>query len=152
YVGSKGGSIGTPKGLMKYMLQLEQGCVIDEVSSLEIKKLLYMTDRRIRYAYSPRLNNAAVYFKSGSLYSCDKSKSTPCGKYMGNRYNYMNSIITVEHTDGTNYMVCLMSNVLSKNSAGDHMYLASAIDKTIRSINDTSKDSQEFNSENSDNN
>ncbi|EAS20521.1 hypothetical protein BBFL7_01409 [Flavobacteria bacterium BBFL7] len=152
YVGSKGGSIGTPKGLMKYMLQLEQGCVIDEVSSLEIKKLLYMTDRRIRYAYSPRLNNAAVYFKSGSLYSCDKSKSTPCGKYMGNRYNYMNSIITVEHTDGTNYMVCLMSNVLSKNSAGDHMYLASAIDKTIRSINDTSKDSQEVNSENSDNN
>lgn len=138
---------------MKFMVQLEQGCVIDEVSSLEIKKLLYMTDRRIRYAYSPQLDNAAVYFKSGSLYSCDKSKSTPCGKYMGgNRYNYMNSIITVEHEDGTNYVVCLMSNILSKNSAGDHMYLASAIDKTIRSINITSNDSQEVTIENSDNN
>nr|WP_042269091.1 hypothetical protein [Nonlabens ulvanivorans] len=151
YVGSKGGSIGTPKGLMKFMVQLEQGCVIDEVSSLEIKKLLYMTDRRIRYAYSPQLDNAAVYFKSGSLYSCDQSKSTPCGKYMGNRYNYMNSIITVEHEDGTNYMVCLMSNILSKNSAGDHMYLASAIDKTIRSINNTNHDSQAVTTDNSGN-
>lgn len=135
YVSSKGGSIGTPKGLMKYLLQLEQGCVIDEESSLEIKRLLYMTDRRIRYAYSPRLNNAAVYFKSGSLYSCDKSKDTPCGKYRGNRYNYMNSVIIVEHPDGTNYIVCLMSNVLSKNSAGAHMYLASKIDQAIHKRN-----------------
>ena len=38
----------------------------------------------------------------------------------------------VEHPDGTNYIVCLMSNILGKNSAGDHMYLASAIDKQIR--------------------
>ncbi|MGJ8683829.1 MAG: serine hydrolase [Nonlabens sp.] len=144
YVGSKGGSIGTPKGLMKYMLKLEQGCVIDEESSLEIKKLLYMTDRRIRYAQSPQLNNAAVYFKSGSLYSCDKSKSTPCGKYMGNRYNYMNSIIMVEHEDGTNYIVCLMSNVLSKNSAGAHMYLATAIDKKIRAINTPTAPSEDY--------
>ena len=132
YVGSKGGSIGTPKGLMKYFIKLEQGLVVDEESSLEIKRLLYMTDRRIRYGASPRLNNAAVYFKSGSLYSNNKSLGTPYGEYKGNVYNYMNSVCIVEHPSGVNYIVCLESNVLSKNSAGAHLYLASAIDKAIR--------------------
>jgi hypothetical protein len=131
YVGRKGGSIGTPKGLMKYLVQLERGAVIDDSSSLEMKRILYITDRRIRYAGSPRLDSARVYFKSGSFYSCDKTKSTPCGDYAGNKFNYMNSVITVEHKNGKKYIVCLMTNVLSKNSAGEHLYLASAIDKVI---------------------
>jgi hypothetical protein len=126
-----GGSIGSPEGLMKYLVQLEQGNVIDEASSLEMKRLLYITDRRIRYAQSNRLDSARVYFKSGSYYSCDPSKTTPCGDYAGHRFNYMNSVITVEHPNGKNYIVCLMTNVLSKNSAGAHMYLASAIDDII---------------------
>jgi hypothetical protein len=132
YVGSKGGSIATPKGLMKYFINLEQGLVIDQESSLEIKRLLYMTDRRIRYGASPQLNDAALYFKSGSLYSNNKALGTPYGEYKGNVYNYMNSVCIVEHPNGTNYIVCLESNVLSTNSAGAHMYLASAIDKQIR--------------------
>lgn len=132
YVGSKGGSIGTPKGLMKYFVKLEQGLVIDQESSLEIKRLLYMTDRRIRYGASLQLNDAAVYFKSGSLYSNNPSLGTPYGEYKGNVYNYMNSVCIVEHPSGINYIVCLESNVLSTNSAGAHMYLASAIDKQIR--------------------
>lgn len=132
YVGSKGGSIGTPKGLMKYFIKLEQGLVVDQESSLEIKRLLYMTDRRIRYGASPQLNDAAVYFKSGSFYSNNKSLGTPYGEYKGNVYNYMNSVCIVEHPSGVNYIVCLESNVLSKNSAGAHLYLASAIDKAIR--------------------
>jgi hypothetical protein len=70
YVGDKGGSIGTPTGLMKFLVQLEQGKVVDEASSLEMKRLMYMTDRRIRYAQAPALKEAAVYFKSGSLYKC----------------------------------------------------------------------------------
>ena len=131
YVGRMGGSIGTPKGLMKYLVQLEQGKVIDEASSLEMKRLLYITDRRIRYAQSPKLDSARVYFKSGSFYSCDRSKPTYCADYAGNRFNYMNSVITVEHPNGKNYIVCLMTNVLSKNSAGAHMYLASKIDDVI---------------------
>ncbi len=132
YVGDKGGSIGTPLGLMKFLVMLEQGNVIDEASSLEMKRLMYMTDRRIRYAQSPALKEAAVYFKSGSLYKCDRSKGEPCGKYQGNVQNFMNSVIIVEHPDNCKYMVVLMSNVLRKNSASDHMYLASAIDKIIR--------------------
>lgn len=131
YVGRLGGSIGTPKGLMKYLVQLEQGNVIDEESSLEMKRLLYITDRRIRYAKSSKLDSARVYFKSGSFYSCDKTKSAPCGDYAGNKFNYMNSVITVEHPNGKRYIVCLMTNVLSKNSAGEHMYLASAIDNVV---------------------
>ena len=132
YVGDKGGSIGTPLGLMKFLVQLEQGKVVDEQSSLEMKRLMYMTDRRIRYAQAPSLKEAAVYFKSGSLYKCDRSKGEACGKYMGNVTNFMNSVAMVEHPDNCNYMVVLMTNVLRKNSASDHMYLAGSIDKLIR--------------------
>ncbi len=129
----KGGSIGTTDGLMKFLLALEQGRVVDEASSLEMKRLMYMTDRRIRYAASAELKAAAVYFKSGSLYKCDRVKDPGCGKYMGNVFNYMNSVIIVEHEDGTKYMVVLMSNVLGKNSNLDHNALGGKIDKLIRS-------------------
>ncbi len=132
YVGDKGGSIGTPVGLMKFLVQLEQGKIVDEASSLEMKRLMYMTDRRIRYAQAPSLKEAAVYFKSGSLYKCDRSKDEACVKYMGNVTNFMNSVIIVEQPDNCKYMVVLMTNVLRKNSASDHMYLAGSIDKVIR--------------------
>lgn len=132
YVGDKGGSIGTPAGLLRFLIQLEQGRVVDAESSLEIKRLMYMTDRRIRYAQSPALKEAAVYFKSGSLYKCDREKDPECGKYKGNVFNYMNSVAIVEHPDQCRYIVVLMSNVLSKNSATDHMYLAASIDKIVR--------------------
>ena len=131
YVGREGGSIGTPKGLMKFLVALEQGNVIDEESSLEMKRLLYMTDRRIRYAQSNRLDDAAVFFKSGSFYKCDRSKDPGCKDYAGNVYNYMNSVIIVEQPNGKKYIVCLMTNVLGKNSAGAHMYLASSIDEVV---------------------
>jgi len=131
YVGRKGGSIGTPKGLMKFLVKLEQGKVVDKASSLEMKRIMYLTDRRIRYAASPRLDSAAVYFKSGSFYKCDRTKNPNCKSYAGNVFNYMNSVITVEHDNGVKYIVCLMSNVLNKNSAGAHMYMASKIDDAI---------------------
>lgn len=132
YVSDKGGSIGSPKGMIKFLIQLEQGKVIDMPSSLEMKRLMYMTDRRIRYAQSPSLKEAAVYFKSGSLYKCDRSKGEACGKYMGNVSNFMNSVIIIEQPDNCKYMVALMTNVLRKNSASDHLYLASNIDKIVR--------------------
>lgn len=145
YVGRKGGSIGTPKGLMKFLVQLEQGNVVDEKSSLEMKRLLYMTDRRIRYAKSSRLDSAAVYFKSGSLYKCDREKNPNCQKYAGNVFNYMNSVIIVEHPNNVKYIVCLMTNVLNKNSAGAHMYLASKIDDLITDEVDNKPEVKEVN-------
>lgn len=127
-----GGSSASPYGLMKYLVALERGKIVDEPSSLEIKRLLYMTASRIRYASSYSLTNAAVYFKSGSLYQCREEEGYTCAKYMGNVNNYMNSVIIVEHPDGIRYMVALMSNVLKKNSASDHNALASRIDQAIR--------------------
>lgn len=131
YIPPQGGSIGTPVGLMKFLIQLEKGKAVDEASSLEMKKLMYMTDRRIRYGASPALKEAAVYFKSGSLYKCAGSGGG-CGKYKGNVYNYMNSVAIVEHPDCTTYIVALMSNVLHRNSASDHMSLAASIDRIVR--------------------
>lgn len=128
----QGGSLGTPVGLMKFMTALESGRVIDPATSLEIKRLMYMTDRRIRYAASPALKDAAVYFKSGSLYKCKPEEGYQCAKYKGNVDNYMNSVAIVEHGDSLIYMVALMSNVLKKNSNSDHNALASRIDQMMR--------------------
>ncbi|HZV68487.1 MAG TPA: hypothetical protein VFG10_03055 [Saprospiraceae bacterium] len=132
WIPGKGGSIGTPVGLMKFLIHLERGLIVDERSSLEMKRLMYMTDRRIRYAGSPALKTAAVYFKSGSLYKCTKEEGYVCEKYKGNVDNFMNSVCIVEHGDSIKYMVALMSNVRRRNSATDHMALAASIDKIMK--------------------
>ncbi len=130
HIPPRGGSIGTPIGLMKYIVHMEQGKIVDPETSLEMKRLLYMTGRRIRYAASPKLSEAAVYFKSGSLYKC--SESGKCGAYMGDVENFMNSVAIVEHPNGARYIVCLMSNVKRKNSAYDHLELANKIDDLFK--------------------
>lgn len=132
YIPAKGGSIGSPKALMKWLVALERGDLVDTESSLEIKRLLYMTDRRIRYGANASLKDAAIYFKSGSLYKCDRTTMPDCGKYRGNVQNFMNSVAIIEHDDGTTYLVALLSNVLQKNSNIDHNVLAGRIDKIIR--------------------
>ncbi|MFC1714030.1 hypothetical protein ACFL6S_10185 [Candidatus Poribacteria bacterium] len=124
-------SYGNPRGLLWLLVRIEQGKLVDEWSSLELKKLMYMTARRIRYASAPRLREAAVYFKSGSLYGCKSEPGFRCRKYMGNVKNYMNSVAIVEQTDGRIYLVALMSNVLKKNSAVDHQTLAKQIDQIL---------------------
>jgi hypothetical protein len=130
-VPGKGGSIGTPRGLMKFLIAVERGAFIDAETCLEMKRLMYMTDRRIRYAANTALKDAAVYFKSGSLYKCRPEEGYSCGKYKGNVDNFMNSVAIVEHSDGRIYCVALMSNVLRKNSNTDHNLLAGKIDKLI---------------------
>lgn len=131
-VPGEGGTIASTYGMMKFLIAMESGKIVDAESSLEIKRLMYSTDRRIRYAASSSLTNAAVYFKSGSLYKCKPEEGYTCSKYMGNKDNYMNSVVVVEQSDGTIYMVSLMSNVLKKNSANDHFAIASSIDKLVR--------------------
>ena len=134
YIPGKGGSIGSPAGLMKFLVAMERGKLVDMRTSLEIKRMLYMTDRRIRYASAGVLSKAAVYFKSGSLYSCRPEEGYSCAKYKGNKDNFMNSVAIVEHPEGTTYMVVLMSNVLKKNSASDHAELAVGIDRIVKSL------------------
>jgi len=137
-VAGGGLSYATARSLMQYLLQMEKGELVDEWSSRALKRLLYMTERRIRYASSPALRDAALYFKSGSLYSCQPEEGFKCGKYKGNKRNYMNSIAIVEaDVDGQrlHYIVTLISNVLRENSAVAHQTLGTRIHQLIRQRN-----------------
>lgn len=120
--------------LMNYMFKLEQGRLVDAFSSREIKRLMYSTERRIRYASSPALFNSAVYFKSGSWFGCKPEPGFVCRPYAGNVRNFMNSVAIVEHPATPrriHYVVTLMSNVLRRNSAVDHQSLATRIQRLM---------------------
>ena len=96
---------------------MEQGKLVDAFSSLEIKRLLYITERRIRYGSSGVLRSSAVYFKSGSLYSCEPEEGFTCKKYHGNKRNFMNSLAIIETPAGQNrlhYMVTVLSNEIGR--------------------------------------
>lgn len=124
----------TPRELVRWLLALEQGRIVDVWSSREIKRLLYITQRRIRYASSPALNNAAVYFKSGSLYRCRKEEGFVCGKYMGNVENLLNSAAIVEQPAGErrlHYLVVVSSNKLRVNSAVAHQTLGTRLQRLL---------------------
>ena len=125
-----GNSYGTARELMRYLLRMEQGRLVDEFSSREIKRLIYVTERRIRYAASPALADAAVYFKSGSLYQCAEEPGFTCKPHAGNVKNYMNSVAIIEHPAGERrlyYMSTLVTNILRKNSAAEHQALATRL-------------------------
>jgi hypothetical protein len=130
-----GGSKGNVRELLKFLLRLEQGKIVDEWSSREIKRLLYMTQKRIRYASSPALKRAAVYFKSGSLYKCRPEPGFKCGKYRGNKLNLLNSVAIVESPagkpHGLYYMVVVTSNILKVNAAVAHQSLATYIQRLM---------------------
>ena len=127
-------SYATPRELLRWMIKLEQGKLVDVFSSREIKRLLYMTQRRIRYASSPALTTAAVYFKSGSLYKCKPEPGFTCKKYQGNVKNMLNSVAIIEAPAVDRrlyYMVVVMSNVLRKNSAVVHQTLATRLQRML---------------------
>ena len=130
-------SYATPRELMKFVLLMEPGKIVDEFSSRELKRLMYVTERRIRYASAPALRDSAVYFKSGSLYKCEPEPDFVCKKYHGNVRNFMNSVAIVESpAAGRNlfYVVTLMSNVLRRNSAVDHQTFATRTHRLIQSF------------------
>jgi hypothetical protein len=124
-------SYGSPFELMRWLIHLEQGKIVDNWSSLEIKKLLYFSRPRYRYASSPALNDAAVYFKSGSLFQCKPEEGFTCKAYAGNELNLMHSVIIVERPDQV-YLVTMTSNVLRVNSAVEHQTVGTLIDRMMR--------------------
>ncbi|MDH3298087.1 MAG: hypothetical protein OEM96_07420, partial [Gemmatimonadota bacterium] len=127
----------SPRELVRWLMRLEQGRIVDPWSSLEIKKLMYFTRRRYRYAASPALSQAAVYFKSGSLYRCGQEAGYTCVQYAGNLENLMHSVAIVESpaggADGSQrvYLVSMMSNNLRINSAQEHMAIAAQIERLV---------------------
>ena len=123
------GSYACPNELLRWLVKLEQGKIVDEWSSLEIKKLIYFVRPRYRYASAPALANAAIFFKSGSLFECKPGGG--CKAYAGNVINLMHSVAIVE--SGTKrYLVAMMSNVLGVNSAVEHATIAALIEKLIQ--------------------
>jgi hypothetical protein len=135
-------SYAAPRELMRLLIKLEQGKLVDAFSSREIKRLLYMTQRRIRYASAPALAAAAVYFKSGSLYKCKTEPGFECKKYQGNVINMLNSVAIIEAPAVDRqlyYMVVVMSNVLRKNSAVAHQTLATRLHRMLEGIHGRGK-------------
>jgi hypothetical protein len=131
-------SYATPRALVRWLVRLEQGRNVDAWSSLEMKRLLYYSRRRYRYAFSPALNSAAVYFKSGSLYRCQREEGFQCGQYRGNVENLMHSVAIVESPAGAEhprtYLISMMSNVLKENSASEHMEIGTQVERLIASL------------------
>jgi hypothetical protein len=135
-------SYATPRELLRWLIKLEQGKLVDAFSSREIKRLLYMTQHRIRYASSPALDDAAVYFKSGSLYRCRPEPGFKCRQYTGNVQNVLNSVAIIEAPAAERrlyYMVVVMSNVLRKNSAVVHQTLATRLHRMLEADHDMAK-------------
>jgi hypothetical protein len=130
-------SFASPLGLARILLRMEQGRLVDTWSSLEMKRFLYVTKRRVRYIFAPELRHAAVYFKSGSMYGCKPEAGFTCKQFEGNRLNLMNAVVEVESpaTPGPGqrrYIAVLMSNVLKVNAAWDHSRIAAEIEKAVR--------------------
>jgi hypothetical protein len=126
-------SYATPHELLRWLIHLEQGKIVDEWSSLEIKRLLYFARSRYRYASAPVLANAAVFFKSGSFFQCVPEAGFQCKQYAGNKTNIMNSVAIVESGSKT-YLVALMSNILKINSAYEHQRIADLIEKAVQGL------------------
>lgn len=91
-----GASRASPLGMLRWMLRVEQGRMVDAFSSLELKRMLYLTRRRIRYAKASALNRSATFFKTGSLYRCQPEEGYSCAAYEGNAVNVLNAFIVVE--------------------------------------------------------
>jgi len=154
-------SVGNTRELVKLLYLMEKGQLIDKFSSIEIKRLLYSTERRIRYASHPALNPFPVYFKSGSLYSCKPEEGFTCGKYKGNKRNVLASVTIVETpkdlvqkppqktlkensdellAEGPeeelkyHYIAVVQSKVLKVNSAVAHQTLALRIHRLIEKL------------------
>lgn len=129
-----GASHASSRELVNFLLRLEQGRVVDEFSSRELKRLLYVTEQRIRYAASPALHDAAVYFKSGSLYACTAERQGACPPFRGDRLNIMSSVAIVESPAAEPryyYFVSLQTNRLRKDAARLHRALATRLHELI---------------------
>ena len=124
------GSSASPQEMVRFLMLMEQGRLIDEFSSLELKRLMYMTQLRARYAASPSLVGAAVYYKAGSLYRCAPEPGYWCDKGFGNVLNLMNVVATVESPAKEprfKYLVSVTSNVLRYDSSELHTQIAGRI-------------------------
>jgi hypothetical protein len=124
-------SYACPSEMLRWLVKLEQGKIVDAWSSLDLKRLLYFARPRYRYASSPAIADAGVYFKSGSLFQCAPEPGYQCVQYKGNKMNLMHSVAIVE-SGSKAYLVAMTSNVLKLNSAVEHQSIATMIERLIQ--------------------
>jgi hypothetical protein len=86
----------TPFSLVRWMVRVEQGRMVDAFSSLELKKMLYLTRRRVRYLYTRKLDDFGAFFKSGSLYRF--SPDAERIQYQGDIINVLNALVEIDTT------------------------------------------------------
>ena len=131
------GNTASCQEFLRFLLLLEQGRLVDTFSSNEMKRLLYITQARTRYASSPILSNAAVYFKSGSSFSCKPEAGFVCADFQGNIENRMNTLAIIEYPAATPryvYLVSATSNVLREDSNEVNAELAERIHALIEQM------------------
>jgi hypothetical protein len=125
------GSTATTRELLQYLTQLERALLVDSFSSAEIKKLMYSTQARARLASNPDLDDAAVYYKSGSNFKCNYN----CSDNEGDVENLMNSIAIVEYpieNPKLVYLIALHSNVLRTNAVELHKEFGGSIHRLMK--------------------
>lgn len=130
------GSTATVSELLRYMVLMEQGRLVDQFSSLEIKRLLYLTQARSRFASAPELKDAAVYIKSGSMYACVPERGYVCEDFKGNVKNMMTAVAVIESSakfPRKRYLVAISSNVLRVNAAELHAAIAGRLETLMES-------------------
>ena len=118
----------TARGLVDFMLAMEKGQLVDSWTSLEMKRLLYVTDKRVRWAGAAELREAAVFFKSGSLWRCGGRGA--CGEYAGNYWNFLAAVGEVEmpqRDPALHYIFGAISNVLGRDSISEHDRVGGAV-------------------------
>jgi hypothetical protein len=129
-----GKSWASSRAWMDFLVAMEKGALVDPWSSAQLKRLLYLTQKRIRYASAPALDTSAVFYKSGSLFKCRTEKGFVCEDYAGNVWNFMNSIAVVEsirRSPKLRYLVVVNSNVLRTNAVEEHRALAARIHQVM---------------------
>jgi hypothetical protein len=71
--------------------------MVDAWSSRELKKMLYLTRRRVRYLYTNSLDNFGAFFKSGSLYRF--SENAERIQYQGDTVNVLNALVEIDTSE-----------------------------------------------------
>lgn len=125
------GSTATTREMLHYLTQIERALLVDAFSSAEIKKLMYSTQARARLASSPELDDAAVYYKSGSNFKCNYN----CADNEGDVENLMNSVAIVEYpieNPKVVYLLALHSNIPRTNAVELHKEFGGIIQRLMK--------------------
>ncbi len=129
-----GDSYGTARELMRYLLRLEQGRLVDVFSSREIKRLIYLTEVASATPSSPALAAVGrvlqvrlavpVRERSRLQLQAVRGQRQELHEFDGDRR------VTGRRTQAVLHRT-LVTNILRKNSAGEHQALAIRLQQLI---------------------